>query len=289
VDQRLLKQKLDDTVESCVNYVGVDLNLASRELLSFVSGITAGVAKNVIAHRNEHGRFRSRQELRRVPKFGPKTFEQAAGFLRIRDGDNPLDDTAVHPESYPIVERIAADLRMPAAQITRNAGKLKSIDLRKYISDDVGEPTLRDIVAELEKPGRDPRAEFRYASFKEDVKELKDLVPGMVLEGIVTNVTNFGAFIDIGVHQDGLAHVSQLADRFVDDPKTVVKVGQIVKVRVLEVNEGLKRISLSMRSQRPSPAGRPPGTAPVEKKSATVEDLKAKFNRPHESSRKKRN
>jgi len=279
VDQKLLKQKLDETVESCVNYVGVDLNLASKELLSFVSGISSPVAKNILTYRNEHGPFRNRKETLSVTKFGPKTFEQAAGFLRIRDGQNPLDNTAVHPESYGVVEKIAGDLNIPLDQITRAADKLKSVNLKRYVTDAVGEPTLRDILAELEKPGRDPRAEFRYATFKEGIKEIKDLVPGMVLEGVVTNVTNFGAFVDIGVHQDGLVHVSQLADRYVDDAKKVVKVGQIVSVRVLEVNEALKRISLSMK-----PAGGPGKssgavTAPQPReKRASIEDLKAKFN-----------
>jgi protein Tex len=282
VDQKMLKEKLEDTVESCVNYVGVDLNLASKELLSFVAGISSSVAKNVIAYRNEHGAFRNRRELLEIAKFGPKTFEQAAGFLRIRNGENPLDNTAVHPESYFIVEKIASDLIVPLDRITEDPTKLKSVNLKKYITDKVGEPTLRDIMAELEKPGRDPRAEFRYATFNEEVKEIKDLVVGMELEGIVTNVANFGAFVDIGVHQDGLVHISQLADRFVDDPKKVVKVGQIVKVRVLEINEPLKRIALSMK-----PAGRPPKSSgkskktapPAEKKAASVQDLMAKFNR----------
>jgi len=248
VDQKLLKKKLDDTVESCVNYVGVDLNTASKELLTFVSGITPTVAKNIITYRNQYGAFRNRRELLKVSKLGAKAFEQSAGFLRIRGSDNPLDNTAVHPESYFVVEAIFSDLNVPLAQITKAAEKLKSMNLRKYVTDTVGEPTLRDIINELEKPGRDPRAEFKYATFKEGVKEITHLKVGMELEGIVTNVANFGAFVDIGVHQDGLVHISQLADRFVDDPKNVVKVGQVVSVRVLEINEKLKRISLSMRS-----------------------------------------
>ena len=249
VDQKLLKKKLDETVESCVNYVGVDLNTASIELLAFVSGITPTVAKNIITYRNEHGAFKNRRLLLKVPKLGAKAFEQAAGFLRIRHSDNPLDNTAVHPESYSVVEAIAADLDVPLGQIAQAAQRFKSMALHKYVTDKVGEPTLRDIIRELEKPGRDPRAEFKYATFKEGIKEITDLKVGMELEGIVTNVANFGAFVDVGVHQDGLVHISQLADRFVDDPKQVVKVGQVVKVRVLEVNEKLKRISLSMRSK----------------------------------------
>ncbi|NDJ23764.1 S1 RNA-binding domain-containing protein [Nostoc sp. B(2019)] len=248
VDQKLLKKKLDETVESCVNYVGVDLNTASKELLTSVSGITATVANNIVAYRNQHGAFKNRRQLLKVAKLGPKAFEQAAGFLRIRGGDNPLDNTAVHPESYSVVEAIASDLSVPLNQVTQIAEKLKKTNLKKYVTDTVGEPTLRDILSELEKPGRDPRAEFKYATFKEGIKEITDLQVGMELEGIITNVANFGAFVDIGVHQDGLVHISQLADRFVDDPKKVVKVGQVVKVQVLEVNEKLKRISLSMKA-----------------------------------------
>jgi uncharacterized protein len=248
VDQKLLKKQLDETVESCVNFVGVDLNTASKELLTFVSGITPTVANNIVAYRNQQGAFKNRRELLKVPKLGPKAFEQAAGFLRIRGGNNPLDNTAVHPESYSVVEAIASDLKIPLTQITLIAEKLKKTNFKKYVTDTIGEPTLRDILNELEKPGRDPRAEFKYATFKEDIKEISDLKIGMELEGIVTNVANFGAFVDIGVHQDGLIHISQLADRYIDDPKKVVKVGQVVKVRVLEVNEKLKRISLSMKS-----------------------------------------
>ncbi|MEH2313363.1 MAG: Tex family protein [Nostoc sp.] len=248
VDQKLLKKKLDDTIESCVNYVGVDLNTASKELLTSVSGITASVANNIVAQRNQHGAFKNRRQLLKVPKLGPKAFEQAAGFLRIRGGDNPLDNTAVHPESYSVVEAIASDLNVPLNQVTQIAEKLKKTNLKKYVTDSVGEPTLRDILSELEKPGRDPRAEFKYATFREGIKEIKDLKVGIELEGIITNVANFGAFVDIGVHQDGLVHISQLADRFVDDPNKVVKVGQVVKVQVLEINEKLKRISLSMKA-----------------------------------------
>ncbi|BAU07934.1 Tex family protein [Fischerella sp. NIES-3754] len=247
VDQKLLKKKLDETVESCVNYVGVDLNTASKELLTFVSGITPAVANNIVTYRNQNGAFKNRRELLKVPKLGPKTFEQAAGFLRIRNGKNPLDNTAVHPESYAVVEAIAKDLNVPLQQVTQIAEKLKKANLKKYVTETVGEPTLRDILKELEKPGRDPRAEFKYATFQEGIKEISDLKVGMELEGIVTNVANFGAFVDIGVHHDGLVHISQLADKFVDDPKKIVKVGQVVKVRVMEVNEKLKRIGLSMK------------------------------------------
>ena len=247
VDQKLLKKKLDETVESCVNYVGVDLNTASKELLTFVSGITPTIANNIIAYRNQNGAFKNRRQLLKVAKLGPKAFEQAAGFLRIRGGENPLDNTAVHPESYSLVQSIAADLGVSLNQVTQVAENLKKANIKKYVTETIGEPTLRDILSELEKPGRDPRAEFKYATFKEGIKEIKDLTVGMQLEGIITNVANFGAFVDIGVHQDGLVHISQLADRFVDDPKKIVKVGQVVKVQVLEINEKLKRIGLSMK------------------------------------------
>jgi len=304
VDQKLLKKKLDETVESCVNYVGVDLNTASKELLTFVSGLTPSVASNIVAYRNQNGAFRDRRHLLKVPKLGAKAFEQAAGFLRIRGGDNPLDNTAVHPESYGVVEAIARDLQVPLANISRSTDKLKSVNLKQYVTDTIGEPTLRDILRELEKPGRDPRAEFKYATFSDAVKEISDLKVGMQLEGIVTNVANFGAFVDIGVHQDGLIHISQMADHFVSDPKQIVKVGQVVSVRVLEVNEALKRISLSMKSADSAPpdrnprkddsrrAGKGPGAAPRQEnrppkaqvpKSSTLEDLQAKFGRKHRS------
>ncbi|MGB3401393.1 MAG: Tex family protein [Microcoleaceae cyanobacterium] len=249
VDQKLLKQKLDETVESCVNYVGVELNTASKELLTFVSGITPTIAQNIINYRNEKGVFKTRKELLKVAKLGPKAFQQSAGFLRIRSGSNPLDNTAVHPESYDVVKTMAADIGIPLKSITQAADQFRSIPLKKYVTDTVGIPTLKDIIEELEKPGRDPREQFQYAEFREDIKEVTDLKPGMELEGIITNVVNFGAFVDVGVHQDGLIHISQLADRFVEDPKQIVKVGQVVKVRVLEVNEKLRRISLSMRSR----------------------------------------
>ncbi|HTL88139.1 MAG TPA: Tex family protein [Leptolyngbya sp.] len=248
VDQKLLKKKLDETVESCVNYVGVDLNTASKELLIFVSGVSSTIANNIVAYRNENGAFRDRKSLLKVPKLGAKTFEQAAGFLRIRGGKNPLDNTAVHPESYAILEAIAKDLKVPISQTDQIVSQLKS-NLKKYVTEAIGEPTLRDMISELEKPGRDPRAEFKYATFKEGIKEISDLRIGMELEGIVTNVANFGAFVDIGVHQDGLIHVSQMSDRFVSDPNQIVKVGQVVNIRVLEVNQALKRISLSMKSE----------------------------------------
>ena len=248
VDQKLLKKKLDETVESCVNYVGVDLNTASKELLTFVSGITPSIANNIVAYRHDNGAFQNRQQLLKVAKLGKKAFELCAGFLRIRSGDNPLDNTAVHPESYSVVKSISKDLKVPLTEMTRVADRLKTMDWQSYLTETVGELTLRDIIQELEKPGRDPREQFTYASFKDGVNEIGDLRVGMELEGVVTNVANFGAFVDIGVHQDGLVHISQMADRFVEDPKQIVKVGQVVKVRVLEVKEKLKRISLSMKA-----------------------------------------
>ena len=246
VDQKLLKKQLDETVESCVNYVGVDLNTASKELLTSVSGVTAAIAGNIVTYRNENGAFVDRKALRKVPKLGPKAFEQAAGFLRIRSGKNPLDNTAVHPESYGLVELIAKTEKIPLTQTTQIAELLQK-NLRSYITEAIGEPTLRDIISELEKPGRDPRAEFRYATFSADIKEISDLEVGMELEGIVTNVANFGAFVDIGVHQDGLVHVSQLVDRYISDPKEVVKVGQVVQVKVMEIDKALKRVALTMK------------------------------------------
>jgi protein Tex len=263
VDQKLLRKKLDDTVESCVNYVGVDLNTASKELLTFVSGLSPVVANNIIAYRNEHGAFKNRKQLLKVAKLGPKAYEQAAGFLRIRGGENPLDNTAVHPESYSILAAIAKDVNIPLTEPTKLGAELKQVDLKKYITDTVGEPTLRDIISELEKPGRDPRAEFKYATFKAGIEDIKDLVAGMELEGTVTNVANFGAFVDVGVHQDGLVHVSQLSDNFVSDPSQVVKVGQVVKVKVLEVNVQLKRVSLTMKTGVVTPTGNRPAPQPV--------------------------
>jgi uncharacterized protein len=233
--------------------VGVDLNTASPQLLTHVSGIGASLARAIVAHRDAHGPFKNRTQLLKVARLGPRAFEQCAGFLRIPGGDNPLDNTAVHPERYSLVERMATDLGLALADIPRNGDRLRALTLARYTGDGVGEPTLRDILSELAKPGRDPRESFRYASFREDITEIAHLKPGMALEGVVTNVANFGAFVDVGVHQDGLVHVSQLADRFVRDPREVVKVGQVVRVRVLEVNVPLKRISLSMRSAAGDP------------------------------------
>jgi len=247
VDQKALKRSLDDTVVSCVNAVGVDLNTASRELLTYVSGLGPQLADNIVAWRSDNGAFRKRSDLKKVARLGPKAFEQAAGFLRINDGPNPLDASAVHPESYGVVKAMAAGSGCAVAELVGNAETVAGIDPADYVDETVGLPTLRDILAELVKPGRDPRRTFEVFSFAEGVQTLEDLSPGLRLPGIVTNVTNFGAFIDIGVHQDGLAHISQLADRFVKDPGEVVKVGQQVRVRVLEVDLERRRISLSLK------------------------------------------
>jgi uncharacterized protein len=248
VDQKDLKKSLDDTVESCVNSVGVEVNTASRELLRYVSGLSSKMAEGIVKRRDSGGPFSARAELLAVPGIGPKAFEQAAGFLRIRGAANPLDASAVHPESYHVVERMAADLGCSVADLVRDPSLREKIDLKKYVTETVGMPTLRDIHDELAKPGRDPRREFELFTFREGVNDIRDLEPGMKLPGVVTNVTNFGAFVDIGVHQDGLVHVSELADEFVKDPHAAVKANQQVQVTVLEVDVTRKRIALSMRS-----------------------------------------
>ena len=247
VNQRALARSLDATVEDCVNAVGVDINTASVPLLARVSGLNQTLAKNIVEYRDANGRFPNRTAMRKVPRLGEKTFEQAAGFLRINDGDNPLDRSAVHPEAYPVVERILASLGTGIAEVMGRPDLLKGLSPGDFTDERFGLPTVRDILAELEKPGRDPRPEFKTASFREGVESLSDLQPGMVLEGVVTNVAAFGAFVDIGVHQDGLVHVSALANKFVKDPHEVVKPGQIVKVKVLEVDLKRQRISLTMR------------------------------------------
>jgi uncharacterized protein len=247
VSQSRLAHSLDAVVEDCVNAVGVDVNTASVPLLARVSGLNASHAAHIVAHRDSHGPFRSRQALLEVPRLGPKTYEQAAGFLRIPQGDNPLDASAVHPEAYPVVERILAEAKTGVAGLIGNTDLLRRLDPARFTDERFGLPTVKDILRELEKPGRDPRPEFKAAVFREGVEDLKDLQPGMTLEGVVTNVTNFGAFVDIGVHQDGLVHVSALADRFVKDPREVVKAGDVVKVKVLEVDLPRRRIALSMR------------------------------------------
>ena len=248
VDQGLLKDKLDEVVMSCVNAVGVELNTASKQLLSYVSGIGPSLAQSIVDYRKQHGPFQSRQDLLKVPRFGEKAFQQASGFLRIRNGKHPLDKSAVHPESYHIVEKMAQDLNCTIDDLLNNSELRKKIKLENYITDEVGLPTLQDIMSELEKPGRDPRKSFEIFSFDERVHTIEDVKVGMQLPGIITNVTNFGAFVDIGVHQDGLVHISHLSDEFVSDPHSFVKVGQKVKVTVIEVDLPRKRIALSMKS-----------------------------------------
>ncbi|MCL2700269.1 MAG: RNA-binding transcriptional accessory protein [Phycisphaerae bacterium] len=254
VDQGDLKKGLDDVVVSCVNSVGVELNTASKQLLRYVSGLGDVLAGNIVAFRDEHGPFANRHELLNVPRLGPKAFEQCAGFLRIRDGANPLDASAVHPESYSVVDRMAGDLGVSVHQLLREPETRQKINLETYVTPKTGLPTLTDILAELAKPGRDPRKQFEVFQFAEGVKTLSDLTPGLRLPGIVTNVAAFGAFVDVGVHQDGLVHVSQLADRFVKDPAEIVKVGQRVMVTVLEVDLERKRVSLTMRISQERPA-----------------------------------
>ncbi len=274
VEQGLLRKGLDDVVISCVNRVGVELNTASRQLLSYVSGLGPQLAGNIIAHRNESGPFKSRAELKKVARLGPKAFEQAAGFLRIRQAKNPLDASAVHPERYAIVQQMARDLDCKVADLMSDATLRQRIDLQKYVTDEVGLPTLNDILQELAKPGRDPRKQFEVFSFQEGVEKMADLKPGMKLPGIVTNVTAFGAFVDIGVHQDGLIHVSQLADRFVSNPAEVVKVQQKVQVTVMEVDLERKRIALSMRADPELPGSRTTGGESNERRPQPEPSLK---------------
>ncbi|TCJ15336.1 RNA-binding transcriptional accessory protein [Parasulfuritortus cantonensis] len=258
VSQSKLAHGLDAMVEDCVNAVGVDLNTASAPLLARVSGLNTSLAANIVSWRDQHGAFPDRETLKEVPRLGAKTFEQAAGFLRIQGGDNPLDASSVHPEAYPVVERILTETGLPVKGVIGNTDVLRRLDAKKFTDERFGLPTVQDILRELEKPGRDPRPEFRTAHFKDGVEDLKDLQPGMMLEGTVTNVTNFGAFVDIGVHQDGLVHVSALSNKFVKDPREVVKAGDIVRVKVLEVDIARKRIALTMRMSdeaRPQTAG----------------------------------
>ncbi|MDP3715774.1 MAG: helix-hairpin-helix domain-containing protein, partial [Burkholderiales bacterium] len=273
VNQRALAKSLDPTVEVCVNAVGFDDTTASAPLLARVSGLNATLARNIVDYRDAHGPFPDRATIRKVPRLGDKTFEQAAGFLRINNGSNPLDRSAVHPEAYPVVERILARIGKDVSAVMGQTALLKTLSAADFADERFGVPTVRDILAELEKPGRDPRPEFRMAAFEDGVEKLSDLRPGMILEGVVTNVAAFGAFVDIGVHQDGLVHISVLSNRFVKDPHEVVKPGQIVKVRVQEVDLKRQRIALSMRleesvsreggSQRRAPDSRPGNTVPA--------------------------
>ena len=247
VNQSQLARKLDAVVEDCVNAVGVDLNTASVPLLARVAGMTKTIAQNIVTYRDENGRFDSREQLKKVPRLGPKAFEQCAGFMRIAAGDNPLDASGVHPEAYPVVEKILQATEQSIQDLMGNAGLVRQLDAKQFTDAQFGLPTVQDIFKELEKPGRDPRGEFKTATFAEGVEEITDLKAGMILEGTVTNVTNFGAFVDIGVHQDGLVHISSLSDKFVEDPHQVVKTGDVVKVKVLEVDVARRRIALTMR------------------------------------------
>jgi len=248
VDQGALKSRLDDVVVSCVNSVGVEVNTASAQLLAYVSGLGPQLAENIVDYRNAHGPFQSRADLKQVPRLGPKAFEQAAGFLRIRNSQNPLDSSAVHPEQYPLVEAMARDLGCRVTDLLREERLRQRIDPAKYVTDQVGLPTLQDILAELAKPGRDPRAQFDTVRFTAGVETIEDVKPGMTLPGVVTNLTAFGVFVDIGVHQDGLVHISQLADRFVKNPGDVVRLHQKVMVTVLDVDLTRRRIALSMKN-----------------------------------------
>ena len=268
VNPLALKRSLDDVVMSCVNAVGVDINTASQQLLTYVSGLGPQLAKNLITYRDEHGALSCREELKKVSRLGPKAFEQAAGFLRIRNGDNPLDSSAVHPESYSIVETMARDLGFDVTDLLESDALRKKIDPNRYVTDKVGIPTLSDILAELDKPGRDPRKRFESFKFKEGINKIEDVQPGMSLPGVVTNVTAFGAFVDIGVHQDGLVHISQMANRYIKDPNEVVKVHQHMTVKVLDVDLERKRISLSMKQD------------PVQEPGKTKEELKKPEKRP---------
>ncbi|GAA4303498.1 Tex family protein [Nibribacter koreensis] len=284
VDQNALKHSLDDVVMSCVNAVGVEVNTASKQLLTYVSGLGPQLAQNIVDYRNQNGPFKTRNELRKVARLGDKAFEQAAGFLRIRGGKHPLDGSAVHPERYALVEQMAKDLGATVEDLLKNAELRKQIDLKKYVSDTVGLPTLQDILSELSKPGRDPRESYEAFSFTEGVNEMKDLRQGMKLPGIITNITAFGAFVDIGVHQDGLVHVSHLSDRFVSNPHEVVKVGQRVDVTVLEVEVSRKRIALSMKADpqaaRPASGGAgKPRAAARKEEPAEEEDMATKLSK----------
>jgi protein Tex len=265
VDQTGLARSLDAAVEDCVNSVGVDVNTASAALLARVAGLNATISGNIVAFRNENGAFKTRAAIKKVPRLGPKAFEQSAGFLRIMNGSNPLDGSAVHPEAYSLVEKISEATGKPLKAMIGDRAFLKSLQPKQFADATFGVPTITDILAELEKPGRDPRPEFKTATFQEGVEKISDLKPGMQLEGVVTNVAAFGAFVDVGVHQDGLVHISELSDRFVKDPREVVKAGDVVKVRVKEVDVARKRIALTMKSgaiQAGHAAGARPAQAP---------------------------
>ncbi len=266
VNQTKLSRKLDAIVEDCVNAVGVEINTASVPLLTKVSGLSESIATNIVTYREQHGAFTDRTQLLSVPRLGPKAFEQAAGFMRIQNGSNPLDASAVHPESYPVVEKISSNTNTAITDLIGNSKLLNGLAANDYTDDKYGEPTVRDIISELDKPGRDPRPEFKTATFKEGVEQVKDLKPAMILEGVVTNVTNFGAFIDIGVHQDGLVHISNISNKFIKDPREIIKTGDIVKVKVLEVDSKRKRIGLTMNLTDEVSANKPAAKKPNDNK-----------------------
>ena len=277
VNQSQLAKSLDAVVEDCVNAVGVDVNTASAPLLARISGLNQTLAQNIVAYRDENGAFDSRKKLLKVPRLGEKTFEQAAGFLRINGGKEPLDASAVHPEAYPVVAKMLVQQGITAAELIGNRERVKQIKASDFIDERFGLPTILDILSELEKPGRDPRGEFQTASFAEGIHEISDLQVGMILEGVVSNVANFGAFVDIGVHQDGLVHISALSNRFVQDPREVVKAGDVVKVKVLEVDAARKRIALTMRLDD-EPGGAAKSNRPSETRHRERRDLKPQRN-----------
>ena len=287
VNQVDLAGSLDAVVEDCVNAVGVDINTASAELLTHVSGLSTTLAENIITYRDEIGRFKARSELKKVPRLGPKAFEQCAGFLRIMDGSNALDASAVHPEAYPVVKRIAADTGSDIRKLIGDTKALTALDPKRYTDEQFGLPTVQDILKELEKPGRDPRPEFKTATFKDGIEKISDLKPDMILEGVISNVTHFGAFVDIGVHQDGLVHISALADKFVKDPHDVVSTGDVVKVKVMEVDEKRKRIALTMKlnDSAREPGDRRPGdrSSPSDSKKSHTKGNGRKGNRPEKT------
>ncbi|MFC1589759.1 helix-hairpin-helix domain-containing protein, partial [Pseudomonadota bacterium] len=279
VNQHRLAKKLEAVVEDCVNAVGVEVNMASAPLLMRVAGLSESLAENIVAYREQNGAFKNRKQILKVSRLGPKVFEQAAGFLKISNGDNPLDASSVHPEAYPVVKNILEKNKREMNKVIGDRSFLSSLAANDYVMEGFGEPTVRDIIQELEKPGRDPRPEFKTASFKEGVEKVSDLKEGMILEGVITNVTNFGAFVDIGVHQDGLVHISVIADKFVKDPHDVVKTGEVVKVKVMDVDVKRNRIALSMRL-----------TEEVERKAAAPKNATAaNKTKPNNSNRSQRN
>jgi len=277
VDQKKLKKSLDEVIESCVNFVGVNLNTASASLLSYVSGLNKTLAKNIVTYRNEYGAFKERKELNKVPRFGPKGFEQSAGFLRIKDGTDPLDQSAVHPENYATVKKMAADCGLSVTELIGNSVVLDKLDIARYETENVGRLTLRDIVDELKKPGRDPRKSFVGAQLNDEIQTIQNLEEGMMLEGTVTNLTKFGAFVDLGVHQDGLVHISEMSNRFVQDPGEICGVGDIVTVRVLSVDLKRNRIALTMKTKPESGTSGKKKAKPLSRKPLSKGEISSDF------------